>query len=103
LFERCARTLLNHLPQEHLHGSDLLLELVQFRQLALREPLPPPGSRRFAAKAKKHLSDFVKRESELACPLHNGQPVQNGGIVTPLPADTLRRRKNSNLLVIADG
>ena len=103
LVERFTGALVDHFPKQLSHGLDFSHARFQLRQLALRESLPPTGSGSPATKSKEQFPDFVECESELASALNNRQPVQNGRIVASLPTDPLRRRKNSDLLVIADG
>lgn len=51
---------------------------------------------------EEQLPDFVQRKTQLPCPQNDGQPIQNRGIVTPLPADSWRVRKQSYPLVVAN-
>src|SRR5262245_8605497 len=76
--------------------------MLQLYEFCLRER--PPAFRRAGnvTEAKKQVSDFSQCKTELTSTLNDCQAVKHPWIVTPLPAEPLRRGKQANPLVIAN-
>jgi len=102
LIQRVATATVHHLLEQLPHRLDLSHQLLEFRQFPARQFLPALRRRSRIPKTKEQFADFIQREPSLPCPLDHRQPVKYSGVVAPLPTDSLRRNKNSNLLVIAN-
>ena len=95
--------LFHHAAEQFLHGFDLAGQRLELAKFLAREFLPAFGSGSGVAETEKEVADFVESKAGLAGALHHREAVKDGGIVTALAADSLRREKNSNLFVVADG
>src|SRR6516164_7127679 len=92
-----------HQPfQQPSHGLYSVHQMLQLRQLSLRERPPAFRSASNVAEAKKQVSDFSQCKTELTGTLNDCQAVKHPWIVTSLPAEPVRRGKQANLLVIAN-
>src|SRR5215469_18784043 len=76
--------------------------MLQLCELSLRERPPAFRRARNVAEAKKQVSDFSQCKTKLPSTLNDGQAVEHSWIVTSLPAEPRRKRKQANLLVIAN-
>lgn len=85
-----------------LHGPDICDQSVEFTQLTPTEFLPALGGRRLLAKPKEKPPDFAQSKTQLTRPLDHRQVVENGCVVAPLAADSVRRAKNSYLFVVTN-
>jgi hypothetical protein len=98
-FAAAIAVLLHYVPD----SPDMLQHRIELNYL-LPLQLPPTGGRRRAgAKAIKEMLNLGQRKTGAPRFLDHGQAIQYGHIVTPLSVDSLRRRKNPDLFVIADG
>src|SRR5215469_17384327 len=102
LIQGVAPTLRHQLleqPSHHLYSID---QMLQFRELSLRER--PPAFRRAGniAETKEQVANFIQCETELTGTLNDGQAIKHCGVVTPLPAEPLCWRKQANPLVVAN-
>ena len=88
--------------EQALHCLDPRNQRLELRKFSLGQFMPPFGRSGFAAKAKKQFTDFIQSETGLSCSLDHGEPVEDCGVVAPLPAGSLSRRKYSDLFVIAN-
>jgi hypothetical protein len=88
--------------EQTLHGFGPIDYRLEFGQFLLRQFLPAGRCPGTIGKAEKQLPDFTQAEAGFPRALYHGKPVKNGHIVPSLPADSLGRRKYSNLFVIAD-
>jgi hypothetical protein len=102
LIQRLAVALPHHLLEQASDRSYIVHQSVEFRQLSSRQLLPAFRSPGNFSETEEQLPDFVQRKAQLPCPLDDGQPIQNRGIVTPLPANSERVRQQPDLLVIAN-
>ena len=97
-----APTFRHQLFEQPSHGLYSVHQMLQLRQLSLRERPPAFRSASNVAEAKKQVSDFSQCKTELTSTLNDCQAVKHPWIVTSLPAKPLRGRKEANLLVIAN-
>ncbi|HME87738.1 MAG TPA: hypothetical protein VKE30_00835 [Chthoniobacterales bacterium] len=75
-------------------------QIVHFGYLALREYLPAAERRDPFAKSVEEVPDLVHSEPSALGHVDDLQIVQDAGFVTALPANALRFRQQTNLLVI---
>jgi len=90
-------------PQQLLHGLYFSRQCLKFREFFAGELLPALRGGSALSKTEKQLPDLIETEAGLARLLYHGDAVKNGDVVAPLSADALGRRKDANLLVVADG
>lgn len=103
LLERVAVASLDQLPEQAADGLYVGHQGIEFSQLAPRQPLPALGSASDASESEEELAYFFQAKTELAGALNNGEPIEDRGIVAPLPAGARCGRKQPDALVIADG
>jgi len=97
-----APTFRHQLFEQPSHGLYSVHQMLQLRQLSLRERPPAFRSASNVAEAKKQVSDFRQCKTELTGTLNNRQAVKCPLVVTSLPADPLRGRQQANPLVVAN-
>jgi len=102
LIQRLTAAFPYQVSQPALHAPDLARLGVEFHKLFPRESLPAFGGTSRSVKPKEKLPDFFKRETESPRLLNQRKTVKNSRVVAPLSADSLRGRKQADLLVVAD-
>ena len=103
LLESVTVASVHQLPKQATDGLYVGHQGIEFRQFALRQPLPALGGASDASESEEELADFFQAKTELAGALNNGEPIEDRGIVAPLPAGAGCGRKESDVFVIADG
>jgi hypothetical protein len=103
LIQSLAPAVLDHPPEQALHRPDPVHQIVEFLKLPSRQFLPPLRCPSRSAEAQEQSSDFNQGEPTLPCPLDHREPIQHRRVVAPLSADSLRSRKQPDLLVVANG
>jgi len=102
LIQGVASAFRHQLFEQPSHGLYSVHQMLQLRQLSLRERPPAFRSASNVAEAKKQVSDFSQCKTELTGTLNDCQAVKHPWIVTSLPAEPVRGGKQANLLVIAN-
>src|SRR5262249_46988942 len=102
LIEAVASAFCHQLSEHALHYLYSIHQMIQLRKLSPGEPFPPFRSARDMAETKEQAPDFTQCKTELPGTLNDCQAIEHGGIVTSLPTHPFRRRKQANLLVIAN-
>jgi hypothetical protein len=102
LIQRPALAVAHHLLEQASDCAYVVHQSIKFPELSLRQLLPTFRGTSDLSEPEEQLPDFVQRKTQQPRSLNDGQPIQNRGIVTPLPADSWRVRKQSYPLVVAN-
>ena len=103
LLESVTVASVDHLAEQATDGFYVGHQGIEFRQFAPRQLLPALGGASDVSESEEELADFFQAETQLAGALNDGEPIEDGGVVAPLPAAAGCRRQQSDLLVIPDG
>lgn len=95
-------TVLHHPLEQTAHLLYPTHQIVEFGQLSAREILPAFRGSADITKTEEQLPYFIQRETKLSSSLNDCQPIECRRVVSPLATHSLRRRKQSDLLVITD-
>src|SRR5262245_5527526 len=103
LIQGIASALGQQLLEHASHRLNSIHQMIQLRKFSAGEFSPALRRARDVAETKEQVPDFIQRKTQLTRPLNDCQTVQHRGGITPLPTHPFRRRKQANLLVIANG
>jgi hypothetical protein len=102
LVQRVATAFCHQLSEQASHCSYSVHQLIQLGKLSFRKRSPAFRRPSDIAETKEQLADFIQCKAKLTGTLNDCQAVKHGRIVSSLAAEPFCRRKQANLLVIAN-
>jgi hypothetical protein len=103
LIQGVALALRHQLSKHASHRFYSIHQIIQLGKLSLGERSPAFRSASDITETKEQMSDFSQCKTELTRTLDDCQSVKRCGVVSSLPADSRRPRKQSNSLVVSNG
>jgi len=100
LVQGVASALRHQLFEQASHGFYSIHQMIQLRELSLRERSPAFRRASDIAESKEQMADFTQGKTELTRTLNDCQPVKRCGVVSSLPAHSRGARKQSDSLVV---